>query len=185
LCSENATKAFDLNLIAFRRPTHIYRSDSCPAGLGGCSHKGFAWRFYLPDNLQFHASNNLLEHLAVIITLWIDIIAGRLTKGNCALSMTNSTTSEGWLKKSNFIEDGEDPIQATIRIKVAQHTTSRMKLENAASGSVEPITTLPTPSPGTRTQQTMNSPKSSAHTAPLSFHSTSKLFYCRTRSSHG
>jgi hypothetical protein len=24
-----------LNLIAFRRPTHVYRSDSCPAGLGG------------------------------------------------------------------------------------------------------------------------------------------------------
>jgi len=33
--------------------------------------------------------------------------------------MTDSTTSEGWLRKSNFIEDGKDPIQATIRIKVA------------------------------------------------------------------
>jgi hypothetical protein len=32
--------------------------------------------------------------------------------------MTDSTTSEGWLRKSNFIEDGEDPIQATIRIEV-------------------------------------------------------------------
>jgi hypothetical protein len=34
--------------------------------------------------------------------------------------MTNSTTSEGWLRKSNFIEEGEDPIQATIRLKVAR-----------------------------------------------------------------
>ena len=38
--------------------------------------------------------------------------------------MTNSTTSEGWPRKLNFIEDGKDPIQATIRIKVARlHAT--------------------------------------------------------------
>ena len=61
-------QGINLNLIAFRRPTHVYRSDSCPAGLGGYSHKGFARHFYLPDNLQFCASNNLLEHLAAIIT---------------------------------------------------------------------------------------------------------------------
>jgi hypothetical protein len=88
-------QGIDLNLIAFQQPTNVYRSDSCPAGLGGYSHEGFAWRFYLPDNLQFRASNNLLEHLAAIITPWINIIAGRLTKGDCTLSMTNSTTSEG------------------------------------------------------------------------------------------
>jgi hypothetical protein len=98
--------------------------DSCPAGLGGYSHEGFTWLFYLPDNLQFGASNNLLEHLTAIITPWIDIIAGRLTKGDCALSMTDSTTSEGWLRKSNFIKDDKDPIQATIRIEVARlHAT--------------------------------------------------------------
>ena len=74
--------------------------------------------------LQFCVSNNLLKHLAPIIMPWIDIIAGRLKKDDCALSMTDSTTSEGWLRKSNFIEDGEDPIQATIRIEVARlHAT--------------------------------------------------------------
>jgi hypothetical protein len=34
--------------------------------------------------------------------------------------MTDSTTSAGWLRKSNFIEDGESPIQATIRLEVAR-----------------------------------------------------------------
>jgi hypothetical protein len=34
----------DMNLISFRRPTHIYRSDSCPHGLEGYSREGFAWR---------------------------------------------------------------------------------------------------------------------------------------------
>ena len=33
--------------------------------------------------------------------------------------MIDSTTSEGWLRKSNFIEDGKDHIQATIRLEVA------------------------------------------------------------------
>ncbi len=49
----------DLNAIAYRRPTNVYRSDSCPAGLGGYSHEGFAWRYYLPKDLKFRASNNL------------------------------------------------------------------------------------------------------------------------------
>jgi hypothetical protein len=111
-------------LIAFRQPTQVYRSDSCPAGLGGYSHKDFAWCFYLPDELKFGASNNLLKNLSAIITPWINIITGRLKKGGCALSMTNSTTSEGWLQKSNFNKDGEDPIQATMQLEVARlHVT--------------------------------------------------------------
>ena len=38
-----ANDGISLNSIAFRKPTHIYRSDSCPHGLGGYSHKGWAW----------------------------------------------------------------------------------------------------------------------------------------------
>ena len=106
-------KGINMNQIAFRKPTHVYRSDSCPAGLGGYSHEGFAWRFKIPINLQFWASNNLLEHLAAVITPWVDIIAKRLQEGDCALSMTDSTTSEGWLQKTNFNEN-TDPIQASI-----------------------------------------------------------------------
>jgi hypothetical protein len=109
-----------MNSIAYRRPTHVYRSDSCPAGLGGYSDEGFAWRYYLPPELQSRASNNLLKHIAAIITTWVDILAGRLKHGDCALSMTDSTTSAGWLRKSNFMEDGESPIQALIRLEVAR-----------------------------------------------------------------
>jgi hypothetical protein len=108
-----------MNTIAYHHPTHTYQLDSCPAGLGGYSNKGFAWRYYLPKQLKFRISNNLLKHIAAIITPWVDIIAGRLTRGDCALSMTDSTTSEGWLKKTNFIEDGKSLIQATIRLEVA------------------------------------------------------------------
>jgi hypothetical protein len=50
-----------MNSIAFRKPTDVYCLDSCPHGLGGYSHKGWAWRWYLPQNLLFRASNNLLK----------------------------------------------------------------------------------------------------------------------------
>ncbi len=78
-----ANKGINLNSIAFRHPTHVYQLDSCPAGLGGYNHKGFAWRWYLPENLKFRATNNLLEHLAAIISPWIDILAGRLKSEDC------------------------------------------------------------------------------------------------------
>jgi hypothetical protein len=115
-----ANEDISLKSIAFRQPTHIYRSDSCPASLGGYSHKGWAWRWYLPDNLLFRASNKLLKHLAAIVLPWVDIIAGRLKRKDCVLSMTDSTTVKGWLKKTNFSEFGENPIQVLVRIEAAR-----------------------------------------------------------------
>ncbi len=41
------------NIIVYRHPTHIYCSDSCPAGLGGYSDSSFAWRYYLKPEHQF------------------------------------------------------------------------------------------------------------------------------------
>mmetsp|Transcript_13224 Transcript_13224/g.28024 ORF Transcript_13224/g.28024 Transcript_13224/m.28024 type:complete len:842 (+) Transcript_13224:3970-6495(+) len=116
-----AHDGIDLNYIAYLKPSHIYRSDSCPKGLGGYNHHGKAWRFLLPPNLLYRASNNLLEHLASIITPWIDIIDGELGNGDCSLSMTDSSTSEGWTRKTNFKEaDFDDPEEAAVRREVAR-----------------------------------------------------------------
>ena len=65
---EKAKNVVDMNMIVYRKPIHCYRSDSCPMGHGGRSHSGCAWKYYLPSHLQFRASNNLLEHIASIIT---------------------------------------------------------------------------------------------------------------------
>jgi hypothetical protein len=92
-----AHKGIRLNSIAFSHPAHVYRSDSCPAGLGVYSNEGFALRSYIPEPLKFRASNNLLKHLAAIISPWIDIIEGCLKPQDCILSMTDSTAAEGWL----------------------------------------------------------------------------------------
>ncbi len=85
----------DMNLLTFRSPDSIYYLDSCPHGLGGNSDQGHAWRFKVPDEYLFRASNNLLEFLAAIITPWIDIIEGCFSAGDCALSMTDSMMAEG------------------------------------------------------------------------------------------
>jgi hypothetical protein len=97
---EKARNGIDMNIMAYLLPTSYYRTDLCPHGLGGYSNNGRGWRWYLPPELRFRASNNLLEHLAAIITPWIDIIQGRLKKGAGILSMTDSNTSKGWAKKT-------------------------------------------------------------------------------------
>ncbi len=79
-----------------------------------------AWRWYIPDDLKFIASNNLLEHIAAVISPWVDILAGWLQSQDCVLSTTDSTTAEGWLKKSNFSKLGEFPLQSSVRIKAAR-----------------------------------------------------------------
>lgn len=116
---DKARKGIDMNLLAFRSPDRIYYSDSCPHGLGGYSDQGSAWRFQIPDDLLFRASNNLLEFLAAIITPWIDIINGRLIPGDCALSMTDSTTAEGWMRKSNFILHSLFPNQMPVHFEIS------------------------------------------------------------------
>jgi hypothetical protein len=73
---DKAKGGIDMNLLAVCAPDRIYYSDSCPAGLGGYSNQGFAWRYCIPDNLLFWATNNLLGYIAAIITPWINLING-------------------------------------------------------------------------------------------------------------
>ena len=122
-----ASRGIDMNIVAYRRPSHVYRADSCPHGLGGYSSEGYAWRFKVPDDLLFRASNNFLEFIASIVTPWVDLIAGRLRAGDCALSMTDSTTSAGWLKKTNFKEENDiesNNIEAKVRNEAARKHAS-------------------------------------------------------------
>ncbi len=55
---------------------------------------------------------------------WVDMLAGGLKRGDCALSITNSSTSARWLHKTNFREfigENVDPIQSRVRINIARH----------------------------------------------------------------
>ncbi len=52
--------------------------------------------------------------------LWIDIIGGRLSPGDCALLMTDSTIAKGWMKILNFSKARNNPIQASTCIDTAR-----------------------------------------------------------------
>ncbi len=102
---------------------------------------------------------------------------------HCTLSMTNSTTSEGCLQKSNFIEEG-DPIQAIIHLKVvclyAIHYLSN-RIRECSQWLLEAnnnfSNTLSQDNDRTNDKLTRILP----FTALLSFCSTSKQFRCQTR----
>jgi hypothetical protein len=48
------------------------------------------------------------------------MIGGQLSPGDCALLMTDSITAKGWMKKLNFSEAGNNPIQAFTRFDMAR-----------------------------------------------------------------
>lgn len=50
---DRINKGISLNLVTYRKPTRVYRSDACPWAIGGYSSKGRAWRFIIPSHLLF------------------------------------------------------------------------------------------------------------------------------------
>ena len=120
-----AHQGININLVTFRQPTHAYFSDACPAGLGGYNDRGKAWRWEIPHHLRRRASINMLEHVASIIGPWIDILADDLPPQSCSISLTDNTTSAGWLRKSNFADDNDKTPHMLAKLHVARSHASR------------------------------------------------------------
>ena len=101
-----AKDGISLNLITYRKPTHVCRSDASEHGIGGYNlQTGRAWRFYIPQDLLCRLTLNTLEFVGSIVTVWIDFLEGNLPPLSCVLSQGDSTSSTGWLRKSNFDEE--------------------------------------------------------------------------------
>ena len=117
---KDAFEGISMNLLTFRQPTHCYRTDSCELGLGGFSSAGKAWRWIIPKELRGRAHIGLLEYLAQIVSIWLDIYDGDIDVEDCALSMGDSTNAIGWVKKSNFLEEGETHHDQTAKIRCSR-----------------------------------------------------------------
>ena len=109
-----------MNLLTCRCPTHECMSDACEHGIGGWSSSGKAWRFALPEEPWGRFTLNCLEFLAAVIGPWIDHIEGNLPTLSCVLSGTDSTTAEGWLRKSNFVSHGEKDADVAVKLATAR-----------------------------------------------------------------
>jgi hypothetical protein len=76
----SARNGISLNNLTLRRPSQIGLSDSCPFGMGGFTWTGRAWRLRIPETCLLHGvseANNVLEFLAMALTIWLVIIECR------------------------------------------------------------------------------------------------------------
>ena len=115
-----AASGVNLNLMTFRTPNHVYINDASEHGLGGFSTSGKAWSWVIPVKLRGRAHINLLEFLAQLVSIWIDIRANRVQKLDCLLGMGDNTATMGWLRRANFREQQEGDIEWYAKQKVAR-----------------------------------------------------------------
>ena len=115
-----AHQGISMNLMTFRAPNKIYINDASEHGLGGFATHGRAWRWCIPTELQGRAHINLLEFMAQLISIWIDIIEGTTEAQDCLLGMGDSTAAMGWLRRSNFREKEESDDEWIVKQDVAR-----------------------------------------------------------------
>jgi hypothetical protein len=101
-CIKKAASGMSLNILVLRVATHLYRNDAAFHGIGGCSNRGRAWRYDIPEELRLRASINLLEFIGSILGPWVDFVEGNLPPESCIFSQGDNTTAASWLQKTNF-----------------------------------------------------------------------------------
>ena len=117
---DKARQGINMNLMTFRSPNKIYINDASEHGLGGFATHGRAWAYTIPEKLQGRAHINLLEFLAQLVSIWIDVIEKRIEPLDCLLGMGDNTASMGWLRRSNFRENDEHDTEWLAKQKIAR-----------------------------------------------------------------
>ena len=108
-CLEKGRIGISMNLLTFRKPTHLILGNACEHGLGaGHVESGVSYAYVIPEHLRSRAHINLLEFLTQVIQIWWDVLEGRIVKGSCVLAMGDNMSSMGWLRRSNFKETIEE-----------------------------------------------------------------------------
>ena len=119
-----ANEGVSMNLLTFRKPDIFYICDASEYGLGGFSSHGRAWTYTIPEYLRNRAHINLLEYMAQIISLWIDIIEGRVMREDCILAIGDNTSAMGWLRRSNFRQKDESDTSWSVKQQLGRHLAS-------------------------------------------------------------
>ena len=97
-----AGEGLSMNLLSTRHPTKWWRSDACEHGIGGYNIlTGRAWRWRIPDHLQFRASINCLEFIGCYINFALAVLENDLQPEDILLLETDNSSAEGWMHKTN------------------------------------------------------------------------------------
>ena len=59
--------------------------------------------------------------MAQIVSLKLDIFEGNISPEDCVLMMGDSTNGMGWVRKSNFMEIGENIDDQVAKLVAARH----------------------------------------------------------------
>ena len=74
-----------MNLLTFRQPTNIHICDASEHGLGGFVNHGRAWSYVIPMDVRGRAHINILEYMAQVVAIWVDILEGTATSEDCIM----------------------------------------------------------------------------------------------------
>ena len=117
---EKANSGLSLNTLVFCKPSRIYIVDACKHGFGGWCADGSAWCLVIPKHLRNRAHINLLEFMAHVIPIWMDIMEGRISNQDCVLVKGDSWTTSGWLRRSNFRETDKSTVDWMAKKEVGR-----------------------------------------------------------------
>ena len=121
---KQAKQGINMNLLTYRFPTHVAVTDACEAGLGILLSNGMAVRWEIPKHLQQRAHVNLLEFLGQLAAIWMLAIENCLTPNSCLLVNGDSSTAQGWIRKSNFSSEDESDPEINVKLQVARKVAS-------------------------------------------------------------
>jgi hypothetical protein len=115
-----AHEGISMNLLTFRAPACHLRANIYENGIGGYNLGTYkAWRWAIPEEFWGRLTLISLEFLVSFATLWIGILQGTITAGECVHSDTDSTTAQGWMYKSNF-DDIDQAVQMSVDCKMTE-----------------------------------------------------------------
>ena len=119
-----AKQGINMNLLTYRFPTHVAVTDACEAGLGILLSNGMAARWEIPKHLQQRAHINLLEFLGQLAAIWMLAIFNCITQNSCLLVNGDSSTAQGWIRKSNFSSADEFDPEINVKLQAARKVAS-------------------------------------------------------------
>ena len=100
--------------------THVAVTDACETGLGILLSNGMAARWEISKHLQQRAHINLLKFLGQLAAIWTLAIENCITLKSCLLVNGDSSTAQGWIRKSNFSSEDESDPEINVKLQVAK-----------------------------------------------------------------
>ena len=111
-----ASTGISINHATCTLPSLFTKQDASTKALGGFNCLGLAWRFILHPDLHEVFHINLLEFMAVVVTIWLSIITLDIKDGQGMkiLAQTDNTSALGWLQGQTRY-DPDNIVSTTLR----------------------------------------------------------------------